>query len=442
VDRPYRRLDPDLRPGSPFAHFRVLGLLGRGGMGIVYRAADLSREGQEVALKLLSVHKSREPLLEAGFWREAQIAASLTHPNIGKVLEVGEHEGQLFLAMPLYDGQTLARRLDRAAELEPMPVAEVVAIAVQLAGALAAAHRAGIVHGDVKPANLMLLRGEEVRLLDFGLSCREGAPSLSDLGRAVGTIVYMAPEQIRGAACGPGTDLWSFGAVVYEMLAGRPPFGRTGPQPVPWLMQAILEQEAPPLREIRPDVPPALADIVERCLTKDPASRYGSAEQILSDLEKSGLVHIPEPPAKPRRLPWRAAAAAAVALLLFGALFPLVHFHRTLRVAVPRPEIEGPLSPADRDRIADHLLQATHRALSGLPRLRVVSPDETAATDDTDEVDEVITTRAYCGEQICQVIQHRLRGGDGSDLWTDTLEVPVSSLDSLALPRIRQAYSR
>jgi serine/threonine-protein kinase len=275
--------------------------------------------------------------------------------------------------MPLYDGQTLARRLDRAAELEPMPVPEVVAIAVQLAGALAAAHRAGIVHGDVKPANLMLLRGEEVRLLDFGLSCREGAPSLSDLGRAVGTIIYMAPEQIRGAACGPGTDLWSFGAVVYEMLAGRPPFGRTGPQPVPWLMQAILEQEALPLRELRPDVPPALVAIVERCLAKDPAERYGGAEEILSDLRESGLVPAPEPPAaRQRRLPWRAAAAVAAALLIAGALFFLLPANRTLEVAVLRPEIEGAVSPAERDRIAGSLQQAARRALSGLPRLRAV----------------------------------------------------------------------
>jgi serine/threonine-protein kinase len=405
-------------------------------MGIVYRAADLTRDGQEVALKLLSTHKIREPRNEARFWREAQTAAALAHPNIGTVYEVGEHAGHLFLAMPLYDGQTLARRLDRAAELEPMPIPEIVSIAAQLAAALAAAHRAGIVHRDVKPANLMLLRGEEAKLLDFGLACWEGAAPLTDLGSAVGTIVYMAPEQIRGEPGGPRADLWSFGAVVYEMLAGRPPFGRSGPQPVQWLMMAILEQEPPPLREMRPDVPPALADIVERCLAKDPADRYGSAEEILSDLRESGLVRAPEAPARQRRLPWRAIAAAATALLIFSAVFSWLRSTRTILVAVPRPEIEGPLSPAERDRIADSLQQATRRALSGLPRLRTVSTHKTAETD------EVVTTRAYCGEQICQVVLHRLRGDDGSDLWMDSLEIPVASLDSIALPRLRKAYSR
>jgi serine/threonine-protein kinase len=408
-------------------------------MGMVYRAADLHRGGQrsdqEVALKLLSTRKIRDPRNEARFWREAQTAASLTHPNIGSVHEVGEHEGQLFLAMPLYDGQTLAQRLDRAAELEPMPIPEVVSIAGQLASALAAAHGAGTVHRDVKPANLILLRGEQLKLLDFGLARWEGAVPLTDFGAAVGTVVYMAPEQLRGEAGGPRADLWSFGAVVYEMLAGRPPFGRSGPQPVQWLIQAILEQDPPPLCELRPDVPPALVRIVERCLAKDPADRYGSAEEILAELRESGLVRDPEPPTpRPR---WRRITVAAAVLLIAGAGFFLVRrpAPRPLEVSVLRPEIEGSVSEADRDRLAAGLQRATRQALETLPRLRTV---------DAGAADEVVAVRAYCGEQICQVLLHRLSGADGSDLWSGALEIPVAKLDSLpeeVAPRIRAAYA-
>jgi serine/threonine-protein kinase len=432
-------LEPNLQAGSLFAHFRILGVLGRGGMGMVYRAADLDRGGQrsdqEVALKLLSTRKIRDPRNEARFWREAQTAASLSHPNIGSVQEVGEHEGQPVLARPLYDGQTLAQRLDRAAELDPMPISEVVSVADQLASALAAAHGAGIVHRDVKPANLILLRGEQLKLLDFGLARWEGAVPLTDLGAAVGTVVYMAPEQLRGEAGGPRADLWSFGAVVYEMLAGRPPFGRSGPQPVQWLIQAILEQAPPPLHELRPDVPPALVRIVERCLAKNPADRYGSAAEILAELRESGLVREPQPQAPSPR--WRTFVTAAAILLIAGAGFLLVRrpTPRPLQVSVLRPEIEGSVSEADRARLADSLQQATRHALESLPQLRTVTAGH---------ADEMVTTRAYCGEQICQVLLHRQSGRDGSDLWTDSLEIPVAELGSLPdeiAPRIWKAYA-
>jgi serine/threonine-protein kinase len=417
-------------------------------MGTVYRAADLAKGGGEVALKLLSSRKIRDPRGEARFWREAQTAASLDHPNLATVQEVGDHEGQVFLAMPLYDGTTLERRLDRAAELEPMPVAEVAAIATQLAAALAAAHAAGIVHRDIKPANLMLLRGEQLKLLDFGLARWEGAAPLTDLGAAVGTVVYMAPEQLRGEAGGPRADLWSFGAVVYEMLAGRPPFGRSGPQPMQWLIQAILEQEPPPLRELRPDTPPALARIVERCLAKDPAARFATAGEILAELRESGLVRDPEPPAGGLRGLWRSVAiTAAVALVLAVlalALRMLYSPGRPLEVAVLPPEIEGSVSPADRGRLAAGFQEATRQALATLPRLHATARPALAAARAAD-ADEVVTARAYCGEQLCQIVLHRLLGADGSELWTDTFEVPATALDSIpdqVAPRIWKAFAQ
>ena len=423
-----------LPPGSPFAHFRILGVLGRGGMATVYRAADLDRGGEEVALKLLSMPKVHDARDEARFQREAQTAASLKHPNIGTVHAVGEHAGQLFLSMPLYDGQTLERRLDRAAELDPMPISEVVLIAAQLAAALAAAHAAGVVHRDVKPANLMLLGGRRLKLLDFGLASREGSASLTDPGSAVGTVVYMAPEQVRGAAGGPQADLWSFGAVVYEMLAGRPPFGHGGPQPLQWLIQAILEQEPPPLCEIRPDVPSSLAALVDRCLAKDPAARSASAAEILAELRMSGLLHDP-PSGSARRPLRRTLAVAAAALLVALGAVSLFRPPALLRVAVLAPEIEGRVSGTDRERLAVNLREATLEALGTLPQLRLVAPGA---------ADEIVTARAYCGEQICQVVLQRRRGADGSDLWTDSFEIPLGALASLpanVAPRIRKTYS-
>ncbi|HEY2737618.1 MAG TPA: serine/threonine-protein kinase, partial [Thermoanaerobaculia bacterium] len=371
---------------------------------------------------------------EDRFRREAQTAAALKHPNIGTVHTVGEHAGQLYLSMPLYDGQTLERRLDRAAELDPMPVGEVVIIAAQLAAALAAAHAAGVVHRDIKPANLMLLGGRRLKLLDFGLASHEGAASLTDLGAAVGTIVYMAPEQVRGAAGSAQADLWSFGAVVYEMLAGRPPFGRGGPQPLQQLIQAILEQEPPPLREVRPDLPPALAALVDRCLLKDPAARFAGAAEILAALRMSGLLHDPPPAVARHRLRRTLAVSAAALLVLLGAAV-LYRPATPLRVAVLAPEIEGRVSGADRERLADTLRNATLQALRTLPRLRLVAPSA---------ADELVTARAYCGEQICQIVLQRRRGSDGSDLWSDSFEIPAGALAALpanVAPRIHKTYS-
>src|SRR6185436_7792316 len=290
---------PAWRPGgdplldSTVSHYRILGLLGRGGMGVVYRARD-ERTGREVALKVLAAGKMRGGDGER-FRREARAAASLDHPNIAKVLEIGEHQGHPFLAIPLYEGETLKKRLDRADEVAPMPLAEIVSTAAQLASALETAHRAGIVHRDLKPANLMLTRGGRVKLLDFGLAFWEGASRLTDAGGTVGTLAFMAPEQLRGEEVDARADLWSFGAVLYEMLAGRPPFIR-GPHDSPQkLMQSILGSEPPPLREARPDTPAVLERIVAGCLRKDPAARFASAGEIIDELRGAALLTDPHP---------------------------------------------------------------------------------------------------------------------------------------------------
>ncbi|HSS48699.1 MAG TPA: protein kinase, partial [Thermoanaerobaculia bacterium] len=265
------------RPAEePFAirqisQYRLLRPLGRGGMGVVYLAMD-AELGREVALKFLHRQREMRPADEARFRREAQVAASLDHPNIGTIYEVGEHEGQRFLAMAFYDGTTLARLLESQPE-HRLPVAQAAAIAGQLASALAAAHAAGIVHRDLKPENVMVLPDGRVKLLDFGLARWIDAEGITEEGMAVGTAAYMAPEQIRGRRTGTAADLWALGVMLYEMLAGRRPFGgeRQG------MVHSILYEDPPLLREVRPDAPPVLERIVPHCLVKEPGNRWPAA---------------------------------------------------------------------------------------------------------------------------------------------------------------------
>ena len=214
----------------------------------------------------------------------------LDHPHIATIYEIGwaeagEAEGQRFIAMAYCEGETLKEKLEREG---PLPIGEALRYAEQVAGALAAAHEAGVVHRDVKPANVMLTEGGQVKLLDFGLARLAEATRLTEAGQQLGTISYMSPEQIdpeqaEGKEVGPAADLWALGALLYEMLAGERPFAGERRAAV---LHAVLHEEPAPLTERRPEVPAALAQVVGRCLEKDPAGRYGSAEALRKDLGK------------------------------------------------------------------------------------------------------------------------------------------------------------
>ncbi len=307
--------------GRRIGPYRVLELLGSGGMGVVYKAED-TRLSRVVALKFLPPELTRDPDAKARFMQEARAASSLDHPNLCTILELGETpDGRLYLAMPCYDGETLRRKLERG----PLPVAEAADLAEQVARGLAKAHRNGIVHRDVKPANL-IVTGDGgdgvVKILDFGLAKLAGSAALSRAGSSMGTPAYMSPEQARGDEVDPRTDLWSLGVVLYEMLAGRRPF-QGGSEPA--TIHAILHERPRPLREARPETPPELARIVDRLLARDPADRYATAEEAFSELRAfrgaalTGTMLIP--PAAPRRRSpwgWAPSALAALALILGG----------------------------------------------------------------------------------------------------------------------------
>lgn len=258
------------------SHYLVREKLGAGGMGTVYRAVD-DALGRPVALKFL--HPSLAANKEAcqRFMREARAASSLDHPNICTIFEAGTTDtGEFFLVMPCYEGETLDRIIERG----PLPCDRAVALALQIGRGLAAAHDELIVHRDLKPQNIIVTRGETVKILDFGLAKLGSAPA-SAPGLVIGTPEYMAPEQIRGDAVDHRADIWALGVVLYEMLAGRSPF-RT--DRIEATSRAILELEPTPLRELRDDIPTSLDTIVRTALAKDRSARYSRVEQMLVDL--------------------------------------------------------------------------------------------------------------------------------------------------------------
>jgi serine/threonine-protein kinase len=274
--------------GRTVSHFRVLDLIGAGGMGVVYRAED-TRLQRAVALKFLLPQFVLDDSAKERFLFEARSAAALDHPNICTVYEVGESEdGQLYLAMALYAGETLSARLTRAG---PLDTREALAIARQLADGIACAHAAGIVHRDLKPSNVMLPPDGPVKILDFGLAKAKGL-SLTRSGVQLGTVAYMAPEQICGEAVDVRTDLWALGVMLYEMLTGRRPFEAERDISV---AHAIVNDAPPRPSALRADLTPVVESIVLELLDKEPARRPATAADLVRELAAAQSITGPWP---------------------------------------------------------------------------------------------------------------------------------------------------
>jgi serine/threonine protein kinase/tetratricopeptide (TPR) repeat protein len=275
---------PQLKAGDSIGHYQVVSLLGLGGMGQVYLAED-TKLGRKVALKLLPTSYTRDESRLRRFQQEARAASALNHPNILTIHELGEVNGEQFIATEFVEGETLRERLKRA----PLNSAETLDIAVQIAGALAAAHKAGIVHRDIKPENIMLRHDGYVKVLDFGLAklteqqepaTQRRATENVDIssGLVMGTVKYMSPEQARGQQVDPRSDIFSFGVVLYEMIAGRPPFeGKNSNE----LISTILKEEPSPLT----DVPEETQRLISKALRKKKEDRYQTIEELLADLK-------------------------------------------------------------------------------------------------------------------------------------------------------------
>jgi len=259
--------------GRTVGRYEILERIGGGGMGVVYRARDGSLD-RMVALKFLPPDRAGDATARERLVAEARAASALDHPHIAVVHEIGVAEGRPFIAMAYYPGETLEAKIAAG----PLPIGEAVDFALQAADGLARAHEAGIIHRDVKPANLLVTDRGELKILDFGIARLAG--DASEAGRP-GTVAYMSPEQTRGAGVDARTDLWSLGVVLYEKLTGSRPFGYDAEGGI---IHAIQHAEPADPVSLNPEVPPELASVVRRCLEKDPAARYGSAAGLIADL--------------------------------------------------------------------------------------------------------------------------------------------------------------
>ena len=354
-----------LTAGIKLGPYEIQSPLGAGGMGEVYRALD-TRLDRTVAVKVLASHLSSSPELKQRMEREARAISSLNHPHICQLYDIGSHSGTDYLVMEFLEGETLAERLRKGV----LPLAEVFKTGIQVAEALAVAHRSGIVHRDLKPGNIMLTAGG-AKLMDFGLAkplgVQAAAPEsgtappsftavatlsgpgplspLTTAGSIVGTIQYMAPEQIEGKEADARSDIFAFGAVLYEMVAGKRPF--SGKSQIS-LASSILESDPPPISGLKPDTPAGLEHVVTTCLQKNPEERYQSAQDIKLELQwiaadrstPAVATATPAPSKKKERIGW---AAAVVVAIVLGAAAAILFYHpaqstRSIRAVINPPE--------------------------------------------------------------------------------------------------------
>ncbi|MFH1843386.1 MAG: protein kinase [bacterium] len=264
--------------GQTISHYKILAEIGKGGMGVVYQAEDL-KLGRHVAIKFLPPAQVSDPEAKARFTQEAQAASALDHPNIGVIHEIDETgDGRLYIVMGHYEGGTLKERMRR----RPLTLGEALDYVVQVAAGLARAHTHGIVHRDIKPANLLLAADGVLKIIDFGIAKLAGRSRFTRTGMTIGTIAYMSPEQVRGAATDQRADIFSLGVLLYELITGELPF--TGDSDATVLYQ-IVNDAPTPLADHQADVPPALQQVLDRMLAKEPDRRYQHVDDLLADLE-------------------------------------------------------------------------------------------------------------------------------------------------------------
>jgi non-specific serine/threonine protein kinase len=316
--------------GQTISHYKILEKLGEGGMGVVYKAQDTKLD-RFVALKFLPFDQSHSVDDKARFIREAKSASALDHPNICTIYEIDEApDGHLFIAMAAYEGETLHARIapKGKAHATPLPIRDVLTIALQIAEGLQVAHNKGIVHRDIKSSNIIVTASGQVKIMDFGLAWTTTGTRLTKAGVAVGTVPFMSPEQARGEAVDHRSDIWSLGVVIYEMTSGILPFKSQYNEAV---IYSILNEHPQPLTSVRSDVPMDLERIVTKTIQKNPGERYQSLRDMIVDLKKmmqnfdlGAAQTLPTVPLKSTRSRITIYSITAVLILIAGLLFAIV----------------------------------------------------------------------------------------------------------------------
>jgi eukaryotic-like serine/threonine-protein kinase len=395
--------------GTTLGHYRITSLLGRGGMGEVYRARDL-RLDREVAVKILPPRLANDPEALPRFEREAKAVAALSHPNILAIHDFGHEGGVHYAVMELLEGETLRARVSRG----PLPWRQAARIAAAVADGLAAAHARGIIHRDLKPENVFLNADGQVKILDFGIARvrrQLGAPAgageavtlleTTEPGRIIGTIGYMSPEQLRGEPTDAPSDIFSLGTVLFEMVAGERPFAR---ESVTETMAAILRDEPPPLTGLRLD--PEFERLVLRCLQKQPRERLQSAHDLALELralasESQRLRLAPAPWPRPRR----AAVAAAVALACALAALAYLLWPKQIDSLAVLPFTNASADP-NAEYLSDGISESLINGLSQLPSLKVIARSSSfrykGREADPQEVARALGVRAVVTGRIVQ----------------------------------------